>query len=1018
MIELPIISDPAMLDSRASGEFDLVTIRQRLADAGPRQLWRSLEEAAATPEFEKYLQREFPSQLAVWEDPIGRRRFLTLMAASLALAGVTGCTRSPTEKIVPYTRDSEGQVPGRSQFFATALTRGGYGYGVLVESHQGRPTKIEGNPEHPVTRGATDAFLQASILSLYDPDRSQTILHRGVITTWEKFVKSMSAEMERLRQQQGRGLRILTPTVTSPTLEGQLNTLLKKYPQARWHSFEPVSQDHARAGATLVFEQEVDSLFHFDRARIILALDCDFLCDLPGSLKYARDFVDGRRITATSQTMNRLYVAEGAPSITGAMADHRIPLRPSRIEALARQLLRLIQSEENPGTQQSVLDVPDLWLRAVVQDLSRNRGSSIVITGTGQPPIVHALVHAINEALGNVGKTVTYVAPVVARPPRDRNSLDDLVSDMSQGHVSALMILGGNPVYNAPGELRFSEALVNVPVRVHLSDFNDETSFLCDWLIPAAHDLESWSDTRAFDGTATILQPLIAPLYEGKTGHELVAVLMGDALKSPYELVRQHWQAKFDKNDFERLWRRAVHSGVVPETQSPPVAVELKWTHESDFPKPASTEQNRQMIEIEFHPDSTIWDGQFANNGWLQELPKPLTKICWDNVAYVSPDTAAQMGFKNGTLIDVTINEHAIPAPVWVMPGQPDNCVSLSFGYGRTRSGRVGTNIGYNAYSILPSKSAWFAVGTVRKTGDLHPIATTQHHHNMEGRDIVRVVTFDQLLDQVQRASDPAPNSPPALPTLYPAVKYEGNSWGMVIDQTACIGCNACVVACQAENNIPVVGKEQVAVGREMHWLRIDRYFHGEPAHPEIYFQPMMCVHCENAPCEVVCPVGATVHDSEGTNTMVYNRCVGTRYCSNNCPYKVRRFNYLQFSDETTPSLKLLRNPEVTVRSRGVMEKCSYCIQRISAARITSKLDHQAMIHEGDVVTACQQACPTQAIVFGNLNDPESRVRTLKASPRNYGVLAELNTVPRTTYLSRVVNPHPDLPIPGAAGPG
>lgn len=1024
MIDLPVISSAEVPRAEAPkgevptavhADFPLETIRNRMAGLNNRQFWRSLEEAADEPEFERFLHHEFPSQLAVWEDPMARRTFLKLMAASLALAGVTGCTRSPTEKILPYAKAPQNLVPGRPQFYATALQRSGYGLGVLVESNMGRPTKIEGNPEHPATQGATDSFLQAAILALYDPDRSQTITYRGIIETWDAFSQQQSKSMAAFEQRRGRGLRILTETVTSPTLAGQLLALLKKYPEARWHTHEPVGLDNVRGGAMLAFGRPVDTTIQFARARIVLALDCDFLFCLPGSLKYARDFINGRRLTIDSQSMNRLYAAEAAPSITGAMADHRLAILPSQIEHLAREILRRCRPatavSEPPLKARSVAGVSDAWLQAVVGDLVSHRGHCVVLTGPGQPPIVHALVHAINAALNNVGQTVSYIEPIETRPQQDRNSLAELVADMHQGHVESLVVIGGNPVYNSPGELEFSHALSKVPLKTHLAEFHDETSFLCDWHIPAAHPLESWSDTRAYDGTTTIIQPLIAPLYGGKTSHELLSVLNGEPNKTAYEILQSHWKRVLAKGDFSEHWRRAVHAGIVADSRSDAIAVELQRTGDSDFPAAPEIGRTEQAIEVEFHPDPTIWDGQFANNGWLQELPKPLTKICWDNVAFVSPVTSERLGLTNGSVIEITVNERTVRAPAWVMPGQPDDCVSLTLGYGRTRSGRVGTQIGYNAFTILPATGARFARGTVARTGDHDSIATTQHHHSMEGRDIVRVTTVTQLRSLEK---EPAKTESP-LPSLYPAIHSEGNAWGMVIDQTACIGCNACIVACQSENNIPVVGKQQVTLGREMHWLRIDRYYHGQLDNPEYYFQPMMCLHCEKAPCEVVCPVAATVHDSEGTNTMIYNRCVGTRYCSNNCPYKVRRFNYLQFSDETTLSLKLARNPEVTVRSRGVMEKCSYCIQRISAARIDAKIENQGLINDGDVVTACQQACPTRAITFGNLNDPESKVRRQKASLLNYGVLAELNTVTRTTHLARVVNPHPDLPVPGAA---
>ena len=996
----------------------------RFPRGGPA-FWRSLEEYSQTPEFQQLVEREFPTQLSEWNDPLGRRKFLTLMAASLALGGIGGCTRPPQEQIVPYVKAPEELVPGKPLFYATAMPRGGYALGLLVESHMGRPTKVEGNPEHPASLGATDAIAQASILSLYDPDRSQTVRYRGAISTWDKFLTEMVGQRERLVASRGAGLRILTETVTSPTLSGQLGALLEELPEARWHQFDPSARDNVRLGARQAFGQDADVVYHFDKAAVVLSLDADFLLALPGSVRYARDFIDRRRVSAGDATMNRLYVVESTPTITGAMADHRLPLRPSQVEPLVRAIAGRLGIERVNAPAELPAGISEAWLSAVVQDLQEHRGTSLVIAGGGQPPEVHALAHAINAALENVGQSVSYIQPVEAQPVAHHQSLAELLADMEGGRVETLVILGGNPVYSTPARLGFAGKLKQVPRKIHLSEYDDETSFLCDWHIPAAHYLESWSDARAYDGTGTILQPLIAPLYGGKTAHEALAVLQGQTGRSPFEIVQQHWKAQLGEESFGQAWKKAVHDGVVAGRERVQGSGFRVQGGEVRSQESGGRGQESGTFEVEIRLDATLGDGSMANNGWLQELPKPLSKIVWDNVASVSVATAERLGVANGDVIEITLDGRSLKAPAWITPGQPDDCIGLTLGYGRTRSGRVGTLVGYRAAEIMPADGSRFAIGaSVRRTGQTHQVSTTQNHHAMEGRDIVRVSTRKQVASAAERANAERgvrnaelPDTPHSalrtphseeLPSLYPEYDYPANAWGMVIDQSACIGCNACVVACQAENNIPIVGKEQIAVGREMHWLRIDRYHVGGLDNPETYFQPMMCVHCEKAPCEVVCPVAATVHDSEGTSNMIYNRCVGTRYCSNNCPYKVRRFNYLQYSDETTPSLKLLRNPDVTVRSRGVMEKCSYCIQRISAGRIAAKVDGRP-IADGQVVTACQQACPTRAIVFGNLNDPQSQVRRLKESPLNYGVLAELNTQPRTTYLARVANPHPDL---------
>jgi molybdopterin-containing oxidoreductase family iron-sulfur binding subunit len=940
------------------------------------------------------------------------------MAASLAFGGIAGCTRPPQETIVPYVRAPEELVPGKPLFYATAMPRNGYALGLLVESHQGRPTKIEGNPEHPASLGATDATAQASILSLYDPDRSQTAMHRGAISTWDRFMTELAGQREKLVESRGAGLRILTETVTSPTLAGQIAAILEDLPEARWHQYDPAAADSARSGSRQALGQDADVVYHFDKADVVLSLDADFLQELPGSVRYAREFINRRRASSGSGSMNRLYVVESTPTISGAMADHRLPLRPSLIEPLARVVASRLGAPGAGGAAELPAGISENWLASVVQDLESHRGTSLVIAGAGQPPAVHALVHAINAALENVGQSLTYIEPVEPQPVDHHESLRELLADIDAGKVQTLLILGGNPVYAVPDSAGFVERLAKVRQRIHLSEYYDETSFLCDWHIPAAHYLESWSDARAYDGTATIIQPLILPLYEGKSAHEVLSILQGQTGRSALQIVQDYWMQQLGEEDFGQAWRKALHDGVVPGSEGKVQVSEFRVQEEgAGGQEPGTRGQGTDGIDVEFRLDPTLGDGALANNGWLQELPKPLSKIVWDNVASLSAATAQRLRVATSDVIEITLEGRSLEAPVWIAPGQADDCISLTLGYGRTKSGRVGTGVGYRAAAIMPASGARIAAGaTIKRTGKKHPLSTTQNHHAMEGRDIVRVTTHQQLTEASEETTpQSAIHNPQSLPSLYPEYDYSsGNSWGMVIDQTACIGCNACVVACQAENNIPIVGKEQVAVGREMHWLRIDSYHVGEPRNPETYFQPMMCVHCEKAPCEVVCPVAATVHDSEGTSNMIYNRCVGTRYCSNNCPYKVRRFNYLQYSDETTPSLKLLRNPDVTVRSRGVMEKCSYCIQRINAGRIAAKLENRP-IADGEVATACQQACPTRAIVFGNLNDPQAQVRRLKESPLNYGVLAELNTQPRTTYLPRVVNPHPDLPIPAAA---
>jgi molybdopterin-containing oxidoreductase family iron-sulfur binding subunit len=1005
---------PARLRSGA------LSLRERLESTRGRRHWKSLEELADTPEFRELLHREFPEAAAEWHDPAGRREFVKLMGASLALAGLsTACTRQPAEKIVPYVKTPEEIVPGRPLFFATAALHGGYAKGVLVESHMGRPTKVEGNREHPASLGATEVFGQASVLGLYDPDRSQTLRQLGEIRAWGAFLASAKTALDAQRPLKGAGLRILTETVTSPTLAKQIEDLLAELPQARWHVWDPAGRHNTRAGAALAFGEAVAVRYHVEKAEVILSLDADFISEDPGSLAYIRAYTSRRKLAGGHGGMNRLYAVESCPSLTGAVSDHRLPLRPSEVEGFARAVAAGLGLAVEGGSAHP-------WVAPVVKDLQRAASAGLVMAGEWQPPAVHALAHAINGRLGAAGTTVSYTAPVEAGPVDQLESLRDLTRAMEAGEVQLLLILGGNPVYTAPADLGFAERLDKVPLRMRHGLYDDETSERCHWHIPEAHPLEIWSDARAFDGTVTILQPLIAPLYGGKSAHEVLAAFTKRPERSGHEIVRDYWKTKMPGADFERIWRKSLHDGVVPGSALPEksVAASLgEWARPT--PKPAAS-----GLELAFRPDASLHDGRYSNNGWLQEVPRPLTKLTWDNAALISPATAARLGVdvrstSSGSATDVLELRHggrSLKAPAWIVPGHPDDCLTVHLGYGRWRTGRVGTGVGFNAYALRTSATLWSGAGLeVMKTGERHTLACTQDHWNMEGRDPVRSASLDEYLKEpelfAKMGMDPEREEKEkhAVLTVYPRYAYGGHAWGMAIDLNSCVGCNACVVACQSENNIPVVGKDQVGRGREMQWIRIDRYQEGDPmrsAEVAFHHQPVPCMHCENAPCEVVCPVAATVHSDEGLNDMVYNRCVGTRYCSNNCPYKVRRFNFFLYSDFVTASLKLQRNPDVTVRSRGVMEKCTYCVQRINRARIDARNEGRA-IKDGEIQTACQQACPGEAIVFGDVNDPESRVSKLKADHRNYGLLAELNTRPRTSYLASVKNPNPEIPRHG-----
>ncbi len=978
-----------------------------------KRYWKSLEDLADAPGFLQFLHREFPEQASEFADPEGRRNFMKVMGASLAFAGLTGCTRQPEEKIVPYVRSPEEMVPGRPQFFASAVLDGGYAKGVLVESHHGRPTKIEGNPEHPASLGATDARGQASILDLYDPDRAQNITDRGEIRSFSIFVDAMRLAAGG-HKAGGAGFRLLTETVTSPTLAQEIETVLAQYPGARWHQWEPAGRNSARLGAQMAFGEQVEARYHFDRAAVVVSLDSDVLGEGPANVRYMRDFATRRKLQSGTRDMLRLYAVESAPSITGSMADHRLTVRASAVEDVARAIAAALGVGGGTPVAAEGSDPRAQWIAAMVKDLQRFPGAALVVPGDCQSPAVHALAHLLNDKLGAVGRTVTFTAPVEASPVDQLASLRELVADMDKGAVSMLVILGGNPVYNAPADLAFGEKLDKVlGTRVYLGQHVNETAERCHWNVNEAHPLEAWGDARAYDGTVTVVQPLIAPLYAGKSALEVVNALGGGPQKSGYELVRAYWQ-KQGAADFERRWRRILHDGLVAGSALPERAVTVRAAGDWMTPRPRVASPGFELI---FRPDPTIGDGRYANNGWLQELPKPLTKLTWDNAVLLSPRTARRLGIENETtargikvpVVEVEYRGRRVTGGAWIQPGHPDDAATLHLGYGRRRGGRVGTGMGFDAYALRASDTLWAAQGAqIAKTGDTILLACTQDHWSMEERDPVRAANLGEYLQNPDYARDRVPD-PPRDMTLYPNFKYDGHAWGMAVDLNSCTGCNACVVACVAENNIPVVGKEQVAHGREMHWLRIDRYYAGSEESPTTYHQPMACVHCENAPCEVVCPVAATVHSEEGLNDMVYNRCVGTRYCSNNCPYKVRRFNFFLYADWNTESLKLQRNPDVTVRSRGVMEKCTYCVQRINLARVDAKNQNREM-REGDVVTACQGACPTRAITFGDLNDPESEVSRWKKEPRNFGVLTDLNVRPRTTYLGAVKNPNPEMP--------
>ncbi|HET8666794.1 MAG TPA: TAT-variant-translocated molybdopterin oxidoreductase [Terriglobales bacterium] len=1002
--------------------YDFESARQLLAGKDGPEYWRSLEELVGTKEFQEQLHREFPKGASEWLDPVSRRGFLKLMGASVALAGLSGCIKQPLEPIVPYVRQPEQVTLGKPAYYATAMTLNGYGIPLLAKSSEGRPSKIEGNPQHPASMGGTDVFSQASVLDLYDPDRAETVLFNGEIKTWPGFLGGVRAALVSQRANQGATLRILTQTVNSPTLAAQIRKMLQAFPAAKWYQWDPINRDNVRAGAQMAFGQYVESQYRMTEADVVVSLDANFLSsEFPGFTKYSREFASRRRpeknpaqrpFTTVDYTplpdkpINRFYAIESTPTNTGAKADHRISVKFGDVEKYARILAGAVGINAGGGNANS--DHDGKVLAAIAKDLQAHRGTSLIIAGDEQPPVVHAMAHAMNEALGNVGKTVVYTDPVEANPTDQLGGIKELTADMWAGKVEMLIISGGNPVYDTPIDLNFVGALQKIPLSVYHGLYDNETAAMCNWLLQGAHYLEQWSDARAIDGSVMIVQPLIAPLYGGKSAHELFNAFSEQPEASGYDTVRGFWQAQHAGPDFEAWWQKSVHDGFMAGTAYVPKAVQVRTTN---FPPPAQNAGANAggSVEMIFRPDPSIYDGRFANNAWLQELAKPMTKVVWDNPVLISPRTAARLDVHQGDVVEIQNAGQKVEVALWIQPGHPDDSITVFLGYGRQRAGRVGTGMGFNSYLVRASNAMNVVQGvSLRKTGGTYQLITTQGFQSMEARHVVREAKLDEYRRDPEFAhrveAEPEPGE-----TLYPNYEYSGYAWGMAIDQNACVGCNSCIIACQAENNIAVVGKTEVSRGRHMHWLRVDTYYAHSLENPKIYFQPVPCMHCENAPCELVCPVGATVHDTEGINDMIYNRCVGTRYCSNNCPYKVRRFNFLLYQDWVQPQFKMMRNPDVSVRSRGVMEKCSYCIQRITHARIDAE-EHDRLIADGSLQTACQQVCPADAIVFGNLNDKNSRVVKLKENPRNYGLLADLNTRPRTTYLAAVTNPNPEIP--------
>ncbi len=1030
MIELPIV------DAEAN-------------DSGNDKLkyWRSASDLQKDPEMLKIADPEFMP--GADEPPSGpsRRQFIQLMGASMAMAGLAGCRR-PEEVTLPYARKPEEIIPGIPLHYATGMPFRGNLLGVLVQSHEGRPTKVEGNPDHPVSLGASGSFEQASVLNLYDPDRSKTVRRNGSDAAWGDFIAYCQ---ELGRNASSRQVAVLCEASSSPTLVALRRQLEARFPQLRWVTYVPEGDDAVRMGMQMAYGRALRPWYQFDRADVIVSFDADFLSPVDRNFVHnSRGFGASRKLTSAQDDMSRLYVIESNYSITGSSADNRLRLRSSDIAEFAAAVAVHLQVDGVEGVGARFVDHE--YAVQIARDLRRAGSSGVVLAGDTQPPEVHALCAAINNALNNIGNTVVLLDTGEETKAPQSDELRRLVSDMSSGSLDALLMIGVNPVYDRPGEIDFEAALQRVETSIHVGAHFDETAKLSTWHIPQSHYLEAWGDGRAYDGTLSVIQPLIAPIFDSKSELEVLNAFATGLDVSGYDLVRAQWETVIN-GDFETGWNRVIHDGFLPESGFARVEPALANTVAG-----AETTLGADAVEVVFRLDSKVLDGSYANNAWCQELPDSVSKIVWDNAAVMSPATAERYGlsvvYETGQhyadVIRLTVNDNTVEMPIWIVPGHADNSVSVHLGYGRDiesrrperntgffdlddytdvyGKGAISTGVGQNVAQLrTPTAMRMSAAGNIEKTGERYMLATTQDHAYLEGRPMYRMATMDEYKAEplfADKRVKTLPGGEPweEYPTLWeenhpktkPAFKdnpYFEYQWGMVIDLNACTGCNACIVACQSENNIPVVGKEEVSRGREMHWLRMDRYYvseEGNEDNPMMVSQPVPCMHCENAPCEQVCPVAATVHSPDGTNQMIYNRCIGTRYCANNCPYKVRRFNYFNWTKTMPIEVQMGQNPNVTVRSRGVMEKCSFCIQRIRKANIRSGLEDRA-IQEGEVLTACQQSCPTGSIVFGNLNDPNSAVNEARANDRRYNMLAELNTKPRTSYLARVRNPNPEL---------
>ena len=1050
-------------------------------ESGPKY-WRSLDQLADTPEFRQWVEREFPEGASEWVDPVSRRHFVQIMSASFLLAGLglTGCRR-PEEKIRPFGKQPENYIHGVPEYYATAMPTRGGAVPLLAKSSDGRPTKVEGNADHPANQildsegkarkfSGTDHYAQASILSLYDPDRAMRFSKGGSEITRQLALANLDDIAKNFAPKGGEGLAFLLQRNTSPSRARLQSVIGQKLPKARWYVHEPVELNASQQAASLAFGKPVTPVYRLERAKVIVSLDCDFIGSEENTAGFTRDFAAGRKLSKSTDSISRLYAVEGLMTLTGANADHRLRLPTSAVvqvaAALGEKVLGAAGAELVAAAKKAgALDEKRAeWVSKCADDLLKNKGGAVVLAGYRQPLAVHLLALAINEALGSIGTTMTF-----QEAPEDKlGSLTDLTKELVSGTVDTLVIAGGNPVYDAPADIAWPAAQRKAKTVVCLGYNEDETAAACDYHYPGTHYLESWGDARSYDGTLVPIQPLIEPLFGGLTELEFLARVAGVEPNRPYEIVRDTFKG-LASGDFEEGWKKFLHDGFLANS-----AAKQPATVKFDFAAAAKAAvvapvaaPTPEQLEVVFQRDHSMDDGRWNNNGWLQELPDPITKVTWENVILMSPKTIEAhnllvpdhfSGKSAVSMAKIEVGGRSVEGPVWIQPGLADNTVVLALGYGRKHTGRIGRGSGYDAYALRTSTAPYIAPGAkLTPTGATQIIATTQNHWFMEGRPIIREANLSEYQERPKFAQALNLEAPPVVSPLYPnpldkAKEKAVHHWGMVIDLNSCVGCSACMIACQSENNVPIVGKLLVSKSREMHWIRIDRYFTGGIDEPQMINQPMLCQHCEAAPCESVCPVNATAHDAEGLNVMVYNRCVGTRYCSNNCPYKVRRFNYFDYNRRPLDKLyqnpittttegewelkrwfkdrdrgsrpedewnliKMVKNPDVSVRMRGVMEKCSFCLQRLEQAKISQKVKAtnsgdmaNIEVPDGAVQTACQQACPAEAITFGNIKDPQSRVSKLKQQDRNYSVLEFLLTKPRLTYLARVRNPNSEMP--------